>query len=147
MNWMTFEGPTFRIDMPTTWLVKANQQFQAMFIAPKDEQDPIFPSFTIAITATDTDLKTHFETIEKLQTAEYPDYQVLTREVGANHAFRMYSWRYPASPTPLIQQQLFLMDEENNNVYTLTATFLQKQTQEFEPVFEAMMKSFNFRKL
>ncbi|MCB9453090.1 MAG: hypothetical protein H6672_16770 [Anaerolineaceae bacterium] len=142
MTWMKFEVTTFALDIPSTWLVKATPQFQAMFIGKKQDDEPIFPSLTIAIMISKDDLPTYFNQIAQVQTTEYPDYQIMDETHGPAWIERSYRWQYPGVPERLIQRQRFYIDR--NNIYTLTMTYLPSQTNATQETFAVMLNSFEF---
>ena len=142
MRWMKFEGPTFNLDVPGTWLVKATPQFQAMFVGKKGDDELIFPSLTVAIILTEDDLMTYFSQIAELQNIDYPGYQITDEAQSETWLERTYLWQYPGTTERLIQRQRFYMDK--GNIYTLTATHLPSQADPVQGIFDAMMNSFEF---
>jgi hypothetical protein len=143
MSLVLFEGPTFTMTIESTWIVKANQELQAMFIADKQADEPIFPSLTVAITESDKSLEAHFKQIGEFQADDYPLYEVIEESSQADRLIRHYQWKHPSSEAPIQQAQHFLMDE-NNVIYTLTTTYLAAQESRIFDQFETALNSFSF---
>jgi len=146
IQWVNFEGPTFTLQVPSTWVVKANPQFQAMFIAEKEDEETIFPSLTIAILPSENTLADHFTQVGTLQAEEYPRYEVVEEQQMGESFRRISQWFHMPSSTSLWQvQQFFTNPERGSAIYTVTATYLPQQADRVSDSLATMLDSFAFK--
>src|SRR5690606_11660884 len=121
MEFMTFNGPTFVINMPTNWFVSATAQYQAIFTDPMP-QDGFQANLMISIRAVQEEVtvKDVATIAKRTQEKEYPSYQLI-EETDTEQGFkRVYRWHHPEQNKDFNQVQLFVIND--NRLYTLTAT-------------------------
>jgi len=147
-NFMTFEGPTFTMQIPTNWFISSSPRFQAVFISPeKSEGEKIFPNMLVAIRRLKegTSAAMVAESAREKQQETYPDYEVITEKEHNADGFssfeRVYRWHNPDQNSDIQQWQTFYVHQ--NILYTLTATCsVTEKLPACEQIFEKMLASF-----
>jgi len=124
MQYMSFQGPNFTMEVPTNWLVSASPQFQAIFVKPGDYS--ISPNLVISLRPVEVGVtyKAVAESAREAQAQQYPEYEV-TAEVdygaaGGTGMMRHYKWLNADSDELVMQAQAFFV--VGQLLFTLTAT-------------------------
>jgi hypothetical protein len=147
MNWMTFVGPTFTLQMPTDWLAMASPQFQAMLAAPGFD-GKVRPNLIIAMRQVQDDVTASAvaDSTRATQEKEYPEYRVVSEQDYAAEdsqgVLRVYEWHDTAQDKRLRQVQVYFI--AGRTLYTITATRALDSTQgeALDQVFNTMLQSF-----
>ncbi len=146
MNFMSFQGPTFMMQVPTNWFVTSTPSFQAMFVAPPGENE-LRANLAVSLT-----LVKESVTLEKLtkaakdtQQKEYSDYQVIREGASSEYTVkgfeRLYKWHNLEKGMRVVQRQFFCL--VGQTLYTITATREDREEAEsLEQVFEKIIASF-----
>jgi hypothetical protein len=146
MEFMQFQGPTFTIEVPPTWFVASNPQFQALFLT-KAGIDPIRANYAISLRPVEKDVTAQAvaQTAKENQQEQYPGYQIMEEidfsEQGGMGFFRRYQWLNEQQNAPVIQMQAMFV--VNQILYTLTATRSQPSNiANLDEIFDHMTASF-----
>lgn len=148
MEYMSFRGPNFLMEVPTDWVVSSSPQFQAIFLAPHEHGvrpnlvvslRPVEPQVTVAATA---------ESARANQERQYPEYEVLEEvdftESGGSGFLRRYQWFNAANSSAVVQTQALFLHQQI--LYTLTATraidMESPTAEDIDTIFEYMIRSF-----
>lgn len=150
-EFIRFEGPTFTLDTPTTWVVSASPQFQAIFLGPTDQ--PIRPNLIISMHPVNSDVtpESVAENARLSQEVEYHDYEIINEinfsNFGGQGIMRRYRWTNPNDNNPVLQMQAYFIHK--NMLHTLTATRAEslpkESAQAVDDIFDQMLESFRFR--
>ena len=148
MDFMTFLGPTFTMEVPTNWFIASNAQYQAVFTDPS-EKNGFQPNLMLSIRPVQANVAVDAiaESAKQTQSKEYPAYKVLEEQIEAKEPARVkrvYTWQHPESKQDFQQVQFFTI--ENQMLYTLTGTRLLNGGEEsiVDKVFNHMINSFEF---
>ena len=147
-DFMTFEGPTFTMQIPTNWFISSSPRFQAAFVSPeKEEEEEIFPNMLVAIRRMKegANAPAVAKSAREKQQETYPDYKVLAEKEHSTDSVsafeRIYRWHNPDQRSDIQQWQAFYMHQ--NILYTLTATCsVTEKLPAREQIFEKMLGSF-----
>lgn len=149
MDFMTFLGPVFTMEIPTNWFVASNVQYQAIFTHPQ-AQDGFQANLMLSIRPTQADvgIAEVAELARQTQAKEYPAYKILDEQVYEKDPMsvkRIYTWEHPEQKKEFQQIQFFVI--HNQRLYTLTGTRLAQTPQGHlvDKVFNQMMDSFNLQ--
>jgi len=147
MKTMNFQGPGFKIQIPTNWFITSSPQVQAMFVAPP--QGELRANLMITMRPLEEDvtlvdiLKTSLETQKK----EYPEFELLEEteieKDGWTGITRLYKWFSSEHKTRILQRQVFFVIKQMLTTITTTRTATNK-AQEMDAVFIQILESFHF---
>ena len=146
MNFMSFQGPTFTMQVPSNWFVTSSPKFQAMFVAPPGENGV---RANLAVSLTPVKENVTLEEIVKAarvtQQKEYPEYQIISEgavSINSLEGFeRIYRWHNQSRGLHVIQRQFFCLVSQV--LYTITATRENNEKSEMlDPIFKKMIESF-----
>lgn len=145
MQTMNFEGPGFRLQVPTTWLITSTPSVQVMFISPPRRFGRANLSITIRPLEKDATLEEVVQTAQEIQQKEFDSFELLeANEYQSNGLVgykRVYKWFSKEHNFPVQQCQIMLI--VNQILYTLTCTRPDVESMaEFDEIFEQMVKSF-----
>lgn len=147
MNYMQFQGPGFEMEIPTNWLITSSPQYQAMFLAPQDEQVGMRANLMVTLrpVTEDVTLQRVAEETRRMQEREYADYTVTDEvdfsEQGGSLFVRRYQWHNARNNLDVAQIQGFVKFADV--LFTLTATRLNQPEQAYlDEIFEDMINSF-----
>jgi len=123
MQMMSFRGPTFLLEVPTTWVVSSTPQFQALFLGPIDYI--VRPSIAVSMRPVKADVTVTAvaEQAKVSQGKSYPQYQVLNEADYSQQGsafIRQYSWHNESKQVDIVQIQAYILHSQV--LYTLTAT-------------------------
>lgn len=146
MSFMNFQGPTFTMQVPTTWFVNSSPQFQAIFTAPKGEGVQANLIVSIRPVKAEVTAVSVAQTARDTQTREYPQYEVLEEtavtDAPVPYFRRSYRWYNTERKTAILQSQAYYVHK--NRLYTLTATqpAIGVDSDETNKILDQMMDSF-----
>lgn len=150
MQWMTFFGPTFTLEMPTDWFAGASIQFQAVLRSAATD-GALHPNLAVAIRTLEegASLKEVLAVAQQTQEKEYPNYKLLGESPVMVSTVpgrrRRFEWQPPERDVTVQQQQLSFLN--GRQLYTLTTTraAASENVEEIDRLFERMLGSFEFR--
>lgn len=149
MDFMTFLGPVFTMNIPTNWFVAANVQYQAIFTDPHAE-DGFQANLMLSIRPIQANVRIEevAELAKQTQAKEYPAYKILDEQLYKKAPMgvkRIYTWEHPEQKRQFHQIQFFVIHEQR--LYTLTGTRLVQASQEHlvDKVFNQMIDSFTLQ--
>jgi hypothetical protein len=153
MKFMQFQGPTFTMQVPTSWFVTSSPKFQAVFTAPEKTGGAAQANLIVSVRPVKDDVTAVAvaQAAKETQQKEYPEYEVL-EEIVAEDAelptvHRLYKWHNLERQMVMIQRQAFYVHD--NRLYTLTATRSEtngEDTEEIDETLLQMMNSFSLEK-
>ncbi len=140
-----FQGPGFIMYLPTDWFISSSLQFQAIFLAPKAEDDSR-ANLTVAIRQLEegADFKSFMEGMKQERQENYDQYEMLeendyTQEGGTGFQ-HTYRWYNPNQDRMIVQvQAVYLVGPV---LFTLTGTVAEQYAGDFVPTFIGMIDSF-----
>lgn len=143
-GFVEYVGSTFVLHVPTRWKQTSNPEFEALFLAPKEEDFNANLGVASQRVAEETTVTMVAEKSREFQTVDYPQYKVSTEQaltVDNRPAFkRTYTWHSEEYGIDITQTQLFVKD--GTTLYTLTATALSSNYDKYAPTFSKMFDSF-----
>lgn len=150
MKYSLFLGPSFTLQIPTTWAIMASAEIQAIFLSPPLSNGQRV-NMTITLQTTDDPLENYVAALQAQQAQAYPHFEVnhqdpFQTDKGANGIRTMLSWQKLAPPESIVQQQAFFSREKM--VYILTgsraAALEMDLAQSVDAAFDEIIQSFDF---
>lgn len=144
-KFMQFQGPNFKMLVPTNWFVTAAAGVQAAFVAPRASSS-IKPNLTVSIRkpTQQATVQAVAEETFKRQQESYFQYKILEEKTWDQSAFqafaRRYSWYDRKAKQTVVQRQLFVLAA--GLFFVLTSTQAAEESPDAEPIFITMMNSF-----
>lgn len=143
-GFVEYVGSTFVLHVPTRWKQTSNPEFEALFLAPQEEDFSANLGVSPQLVAEETTVQMVADKAREFQTVDYPQYRVSTEQtltVDGKPAFkRTYTWHSEEFGVDITQTQLFVKD--GTALYTLTATALSSNYDKYAPAFSKMFDSF-----
>lgn len=147
METMNFQGPGFKMQIPTNWFITSSPQIQAMFVVPP--QGILRANLMITlrpleegVTLADI-VKSSIETQKK----EYPEFELLEEAEYKKDEWtgsaRVYKWYSSEHKTRLLQRQVVFVINQMLTTITTTRTDVDK-AEEIDGAFEQILQSFHF---
>jgi hypothetical protein len=143
-----FEGPGFNMQIPTNWLISSTPAYQAMFFAPREDDDTQ-ANMTVSIRKLEEggSLLEVVNVARAKQVEEYPQFQVLEEvdytEKGGTGYKQKYRWHNEDAKQDVVQTQAFFMFDQF--IFSLTGTTFLQHAEKYDPIIEDMIKSFRIR--
>ncbi len=147
-KYMTFQGPTFDMLVPTNWLITSSPEIQAAFIAPEPGKVRSNLVITMRGAADNVSVPELAETAKNKQQEEYTQYAVVEEKDWSKESYqafeRRYTWLNNDHDLTVNQRQVFIL--YNHIFYTITTTATDTPLhEEIEKVFITMLNSFKIR--
>jgi hypothetical protein len=147
MKTMNFDGPGFKLQVPTDWFITSSPQIQAMFVSPPREGGRA--NFMVTLRPLDENVTLEQVSTTSLETQkkEYKQFKLLqeapVQKGDINGHRRLYSWFSEEHNAKIMQQQVLFVANRMLTTITTTRTDLPV-TEEVEPIFTQMIESFQF---
>jgi hypothetical protein len=154
MQWMTFVGPSFLMDVPTDWLLISQPQFQVMFLSPRLEGDGRRVNLTVSVRAIEGEMAEVVETMVKQMAEAYTAYELremgdFSTASGADGLRHDYAWRRVDEDVPVVQRQVFFGD--GDLLVTLTGSrpgdLGEEMAELVDGMFTRMFESVRFEEM
>lgn len=155
MPFMRFMGPTFTLDVPTSWAVLSSAQFQVLFVSPPTRGGHQVNFSVMMNPRVDaTLLSDYVEDILKSQATRYPEFSLLSHTDfeslhGVGGIRTLIRWLRADLGVVARQVQFFVMDE--THIYILTGSRSEAIEADLAPqidgLTEHMLASFSFEAL
>jgi hypothetical protein len=143
-GFVEYVGSTFILQVPTCWKQTSNPDFEALFLAPREEDFNANLGVASQLVAEETTAQIVAAKAREFQTVDYPQYRVSTEQdliVDDRPAFkRTYTWHSEEYGIHITQTQLFIKD--GTTLYTLTSTTLSSNHDKYAPTFSTLFDSF-----
>lgn len=142
--WMNFQGPNFRMKVPSDWYIVASPTVQAMFLEPVGNQR-LRGNMMITLRPIQEGLTLADVSVAALETqaAGYPQFSLIDEQditvSGVRGKYRLYQWFNAEDNIPVVQAQAFFVARDL--LITMTATCDLERQAGTMPVFNAMFDS------
>jgi hypothetical protein len=127
-EYKNFQGPTFKLNIPTDWLITSSPDIQAAFVAPAINKGEIDVRSNMIVSMRrlkkGVTINAVADAAKSSQEKEYTDYLLLAEKDltkdGVAGFQRTFKWHKPDKVVGVLQQQTFF--QASNMLYTLTST-------------------------
>lgn len=147
MKTMNFQGPGFKMQVPTNWFINSSPQIQAMFVAPPHGNLRANLMVTMRPLEKGVSLADVVKSSLETQKKEYPEFKLLEETDYKIDEWtgvaRVYKWYSTEHKTRLLQRQVFFLINQMLTTITTTRTDADK-AEEFDQIFEKILQSFHF---
>lgn len=147
LQYMQFDGPSFQMQIPTTWQITSSPQFQAMFIGQKaDPNTTVRPNLMVTIRPVEDNVTPTAVAARALQvqSENYPEFELLGEvdytQQGGVGVLRQFVWRDAEQDVSVTQMQAFFVFA--GLLYTLTGTRQSDADGDKDDVFTTIINSF-----
>jgi hypothetical protein len=148
MKTMNFQGPGFKLQVPTNWFISSSPQIQAMFVAPPQGNLRANLMVTMRPLEEGVSLADVVKSSLDTQKKEYPEFELLEETAYKLDEWtgiaRKYKWYSSEHKTRLLQRQVFFLLDQILTTITTTRTDIDK-SEELDQVFTQILQSFHFK--
>lgn len=149
MTTMRFLGPSFVMEVPSTWMVLSSTRYQVMFLSPPT-RDGVHVNLNVILQPLKTDFSTFVAEADAALAQTYPDFELQeaadhTTPDGTPGAYRRATWRN--GQTRLLQQQMLFEYDTIAYVVTTLRPLDNPDAAAVDASFDAMLRSFQFTRV
>jgi hypothetical protein len=147
MEYMTFQGPGFQLEVPTDWLITSSPDYQVMFKSQITRESSFHPTVIVIIRPVEADKKLSMvaEEIRTWYASEYAEFEVVSSvdytEKGGLAYLHTFTWLYEENKTRIRQIQCLYRIADA--LFLLTATRTENDPS-WDEVLTHIIESFQF---